>query len=295
MSKTQTSILRTIGKRILTFDFLTKQFGYIFLISTFLWFLSRFSASYTETINFNFVLHDLPKQYSLLSDAEQQASFKVMASGFQLLRIKMASKDPIPISAQNLDYTTTQIRHNLTQNQQDFLPKWLLKQNILSIHPQEFRFKIDKLVSRKIAIQSELTLQPNSGFAIRSIQFDRDSIDVFLPSSFVDSINVIKTEVKTFKNIDKSKRIKVLLDIPQHVKLDSTSRHISIYLEVNQLTEGQISVEINKPFEHINYFPSKVKLSYSVPTQDYSNIKASDFLIEAQSIPGQNTFAKVVV
>ncbi|WP_146130022.1 CdaR family protein [Aurantibacter aestuarii] len=262
-------------------------FFLFFIMAFFILILVKLSSNYTNVLQFEIDFQDIPDDIVIENKEEIYLLVKFEASGFFWMRyvfknpsVKLSLTDDFSVSEDyyqiNEDKAFAAIKEQLSTRIKDFK---LVNQNL--------KIFFDTYFVRKVPIKAITEISFENGFgALKPYSLSVDSVKVIGPKNIIDTITSLSNKVAKFDNINSSisKVFQLNLDnYPNTIKV--VPEQLSINVKGERFTEGEldISVElINVPSNlSINYFPKTIKVTYTVPLNDFKSITTSDFKIIA--------------
>lgn len=260
------------------------------LIASVLWLVSAMGKRYETTVSVPIQYTNLPTNKILINKPPSKVYVKMEAFGFTLLRHKIQlSINPINF---NINQFTNKMMEKsndttFTINLQNYIPQ-ISKQvsseiTIINILPEQIEFTFDNVVTTKKAIQHNFTLsfQPQF-FLLDSIKFTPDSVAVTGPKSIVDTINMVYTKPKFYRELNASVKNSKIQFLP--IPGVSISPHkVAVEVPVSFYTEYNKQIQLSKynvP-DSINLitFPSQINVKCLVAIDQYSNLNSTSFII----------------
>jgi hypothetical protein len=100
---------------------------------------------------------------------------------------------------------------------------------ILSIQPDTLFFGYDRLVTRKMPVKPNLSVDLAEGRKVIIVP-DPDSITVTGPAHILDTLNGIRTRHRHFKRMNENFRSKVPLEYPEY--LQTTQKRVTVEVTI---------------------------------------------------------------
>lgn len=270
---------------------------YVFIIcllfSSLFWLLTVFSKEYTANISFNACFLNLPSDKILIKDLPNKISVKIKASGFSLLGVQYSAKnDTLFIDASNLkkyitDKNTNEIYYLLLNNQLSLMAEQLGgSMKVEKIMPDTVTFVFDQKSQKIVPVKLNLTYSFSKQHQLNGkVKVIPSNIIIRGPKSVLDGIDFLETKPQNIKNIDNTKRHILPLKDNNRQGVDYGINSVVAEIPVEKYTEAELDLPIvvrNVPFGYVvKTFPASVKVKFNVSLNNYSSIKAENFVVEA--------------
>ena len=260
----------------------SKFFLFFLLFSFVLWFIAKFSKEYTEIISLEMALENIPATIIPSIQNPPKVEFTLKASGFQFLYYQYLD-NRLKINVKEANFESGRASLPIAAQFQDLQEQLLGDTQIINYFPAIIEFDYQEQSAKRLALVSP-DFKMALGYAITSIQFEPDSLDIIGPK---DKIKDIKTIQPNYASLDP---IKASFESQLNVSSDDplitlSKKTISIKVEVDRFSEAkyQLPIEmINAPSNAVfKFFPSQVSLTFSAPLNTLRNIKSDDFKIGA--------------
>lgn len=259
------------------------KFFFLFL-SVFLWFLIKLSKEgYTTEISFPVEYKDLPADKRLVNVPPNELTLNLGGQGFDLLRCKLRSLQPLEISVRNLQQSDSISYTWNTSGNKDAVGAELGDDiDILSIFPENVKFDITPLTSKrvKVYLKSKRDFE-NFKTLYRPPMLEPDSITITGSPDVVNNIDSIFTEGVSLTADQDSVHFEVALLKPEQGDVKMSHNKARVSIRYTSLTEDEMSVPIkviNLPRKYtLTIFPDKVNVRYQVSIEDYEKIDSTDF------------------
>tara|TARA_R110002012_G_scaffold249805_1_gene427428 strand:+ start:2772 stop:3734 length:963 start_codon:yes stop_codon:yes gene_type:complete len=268
----------------------TKRLNAFFLffgMAFFILILVKLSDTYTNVLEFKIELKDIPDDIVIEKQDELKLKIEFEATGFFWTRyiidnpkITLSLSEDFLVEEKtytlNVDLATSHIREKLSQKIENFK---LINKNL--------KVRFDTYSVKKVPVRANADITFENGFgALKVFELSEDSIKVIGPKDLIDTISYISSKKVTFEKVNASISKVLNFDLenyPETLKL--IPEELNIKVNGERFTEGEIDLNvelINVPSElSINYFPKTIKVTYTVPLDDFKAINNSDFKIIA--------------
>ena len=250
------------------------------LLSFFLWFIAKFSKTYTEVIAFELSFDKTP--VGLVPQLAQplEVETTLTATGFQFLYYRFFDKQ-LSIDLADASFEADKATVQLAAQFQALQEQLLGDTQIINYFPTEIEFDFQRQLTKKIPVVAP-ALELALGYTAIKVEFQPDSIEVLGPESELTKLKFIQPIYPNNSKIQQSFTSKVNLPkLGNTLKLNTKS--VEMKVTVDRFSEEEFNLPIvlkNAPLnEVLKFFPSKVKLTFSAPLQELKNIAPEDFTI----------------
>lgn len=210
-------------------------FAFFLLLSFVFWYLNELSKDLKGTINYPVRYINPPKDRIVTGDLPDKLEMELRGPGYSILKVKLSgSRAPVVVDFSRLSprrlpgnmphyylVTSGLINNFSKQLHADF--------EILSIHPDTLFFGYDRLVTRRMPVKPDLTVDLAEGRKVIIVP-DPDSITVSGPAHILDTIRGIRTRHRSFKRMDENFRAKVPLVSPPYLQI--TQKRVTVEVTI---------------------------------------------------------------
>lgn len=250
------------------------------LLSFFLWFIAKFSKTYTEVIAFELSFDNTPVGLvpQLVQPLEVETT--LTATGFQFLYYRFFDKQ-LSIDLAEARFEENKATVQLAAQFQALQEQLLGDTQIINYFPTEIEFDFQRQLTKKVPVVAP-ALELALGYTAINVEFQPDSVEVLGPESELTKLKFIQPIYSNNSKIQQSFTSKPNLPkLGNTLKLNINS--VEMKVSVDRFSEEEFNLPIvlkNAPLnEVLKFFPSKVKLTFSAPLQELKNITPEDFII----------------
>lgn len=250
------------------------------LLSFFLWFIAKFSKTYTEVIAFELSFDNTPVGLvpQLVQPLEVETT--LTATGFQFLYYRFFDKQ-LSIDLTEARFEENKATVQLAAQFQALQEQLLGDTQIINYFPTEIEFDFQRQLTKKVPVVAP-ALELALGYTAINVEFQPDSVEVLGPESELTKLKFIQPIYSNNSKIQQSFTSKPNLPkLGNTLKLNINS--VEMKVSVDRFSEEEFNLPIvlkNAPLnEVLKFFPSKVKLTFSAPLQELKNITPEDFII----------------
>lgn len=256
---------------------------FLFLFfSTILWSLAKLSKEYSSNIEFNIQYENVPKDKILLGNPPAVVSNTITASGFRLLKYKLAQQT-IRINLSDAPQKKQEYVIHLNDKANDIHRQFSDKVTFDQFYPEILNLSFGYNKEKEVKVQLDLDLNFKNGYNLKeSVVINPNIITVFGREDLVDSLAILSTEKIEFKRLESDFNIMVPLVIPNQFKtLTFSHKEVEVSATVDKFTEGRIKIPVKvihiPKNTSLKLFPNKVEVLYVVNLSRFNEVAEEDF------------------
>jgi hypothetical protein len=258
---------------------------YCLAIATFIWFLMKFSGSFTSQLPVQ--LHYIPPSEEwYVHNKEPVLMVDVQGFGFSLMWRKITGQSNIDVNLSNFE-----IRGEKSDPFMIVTTEYLLsevgklfheEETIKGLFPNILKVDLSRVVSKEVLVNSRVTFISKSGFKLSKENVVEPSIVKLIgPEYILSKIDLINTKIDTIRDIKDDLVLKVSLDIDSIIDWIPNTQEVLLKVNVDELTSGSILIPIiprvNDTRTIVKVLPTKVKVYYQVGLDDYALVDENLF------------------
>jgi len=256
-------------------------------IATGFWFLNALSKTYTVDIIAPVKYVNFPTNKTLANNLPEQFELTIRAHGFTIIRRKLSFLF-MPLEFNVNDLTNNRMldsrRNSYSFPTRQFLSEMAYQLSndleILSMNPDTLYFRYDKLGQKRVKVKPVVEVNLKKQYQISgAIKTVPDSVLVNGPQSRLDTLKFVFTEKQRFNLVDKPILGEAKLNPVKELYFERQS--VQVNIPVDEYTEAQHSVSVvlvDKPSDvKVKLFPARVKISFQVGLNRFSEIHPDDF------------------
>jgi len=254
-------------------------------LSVILWLLINLSKTYTDDVSFEVKYINLPKDKVMQSTPIDQITASVVASGFNLLRYQINTKELL-IDLKSVAYKSGTTFYYLPNKYLSDLKAQLnVDTKIDRIKQDTIFLNLGINISKRVPVELVSDIQYKLGYnLIDNIYISPDSVNIIGPKAQLDTIYKIKTNRLVLTEVSKEINQNIELQLPNSDQIATSELLVSVIAKVDKFTEGSFSVPftvINIPANYsVATFPSEIEVTYIVALSNFSKITKQSFVIE---------------
>lgn len=209
------------------------------VFSIILWVSISLSNDYFATFQIPLKLVNFPAGYTTGTNIPKKISVKVKGQGWKLISFYLGRESDYVIAAGKDSGKKFINLYNYTSDN-----RWLSTDvEVIDIKPDTLSFSLEKIVSKKVEIVSDLNLEFKQGYGLASpTRIYPESTIVYGPITSIKNIHAVPTERKIFNNIDSKIEARVPLANIQGFSYQDES--VTVNLDVQKI--------VDKSFQNIS-------------------------------------------
>ena len=211
------------------------------LLSFFLWFIAKFSKTYTEVIAFELSFDNTP--VGLVPQLAQplEVETTLTATGFQFLYYRFFDKQ-LSIDLADASFEADKATVQLAAQFQALQEQLLGDTQIINYFPTEIEFDFQRQLTKKIPVVAP-ALELALGYTAIKVEFQPDSIEVLGPESELTKLKFIQPIYPNNSKIQQSFTSKVNLPkLGNTLKLNTKS--VEMKVTVDRFSEEEFNLPI---------------------------------------------------
>ena len=261
-----------------------KMFLLFLFVTTFIWFISKFSREFTSNIKAEIDYINAPHGVIVSENNYDFVTIYFTTSGFDFLYYKI-NKPIITIDLQkyfkegtsSFIISTSEFKRIITSQ---------LKNDIIvdNVSIENMEVLLDKLKTKKVKISLLENIQFKNGFKpIGEYKLVPDSITISGPTQHLDTLTQLNTDLLELTNVHENIATIVNLDTSDDTSISYSQERVELFISVKEFTQKTLLVPIvvnNLPSNlSIKLVPEMVTIRFDVSMEDYNKITANNFKI----------------
>jgi len=261
-----------------------KMFLLFLFVTTFIWFISKFSREFTSNLEAEIHYINAPLGVIVSENNYDIVSFDFTTSGFYFLYYKI-NKPIITIDlpkyikagTSSFIISNSELKRTITSQ---------LKNDIIvnNVSIEKMEVFLDKLKTKKVKVSLLENIKFKNGFnSIGQYKISPDSITISGPTKYLDTLTEIKTELLELTNVNENIVAIVNLNKSNDTSISYSEDTVKLDVIVKEFTQKSLLVPVvvnNLPSDlSIRLVPENVTIRFDVAMEDYNNIAAINFLL----------------
>ena len=261
-----------------------KMFLLFLFVTTFIWFISKFSREFTSNIEAEIHYINVPHGVIVSENNYDFVTFYFTSSGFNFLYYKLNK----PIVNIDLHKYFKEGESNFVISNSEFkrIISSQLKNDIIvnNVSIENMEVLLDKLKTKKVKVSLFKNIQFKNGFKpIGGYKLTPDSITISGPTQHLDTLTEIKTELLELINVSENITTVVNLNISNDTSISYSQDNVKLRVSVKEFTQKTLLVPVvvnNLPLDlSIKLVPENVTIRFDVPMDNYNKIITNNFII----------------
>ena len=258
---------------------------YCVAIATFIWFLMKFSGSYSTQLPIK-ATFEYPSTQWYVVNKEENFTIDVKGFGFSIIWHSISGLSEI-----NIDLSDFEIRGGDDDSfivvPTDFLLNKVQKlfsddESIDGIYPNVLKVDLSQALTKKVPIRSRVVVYPEKGYKISdSPSLYPEKIELSGPAYILSDIKSVNTVIDTLVGLKDSQVLTIALDVDSLSQWVKSSSETSLKIAIDEFTSGNIEVKVNgnidEPYSKLKILPTKVTVYYQVGLKDYQLVNEDLF------------------
>ena len=262
-----------------------KMFLLFLLVTTFIWFISKFSREFTSNVEAEIHYINAPHGVIVSEDNYDLVTFDFTTSGFYFLYYKL-NKPIITIDLQKYFKEGTSSFIISTSEFKRIITSQLKNEIIIdNVSIENMEVLLDKLKTKKVKISLLENIQFKNGFkSVGQYILSPDSIAISGPTQYLDTLTELNTDLLELTNVHENIAAIVNLNISDDTSISYSQESVELFISVKEFTQKTLLVPIvvnNLPSDlSIKLVPENVTIRFDVTMEEYNKITANNFIIK---------------
>jgi YbbR domain-containing protein len=242
-----------------------------------LWGSISLSDIFYTNVDVKLTLTNFPQGYTTGSPLPEKIQLRVKGQGWRLVSINVGPETEFRVSVGGDSGRINISLYNYIESN-----RWLLYDvEIINILPDSIRFFVERIISKKLPVNSGLELEFKPGYGLASnIIFKPDSVVVTGPFSLLRKMNQIKTVDKSLSPLDSRTEIEV--NLPRMNGFVYNVNLIEVILDIQRIVDKQFdNIEVNvldiPPRKEVVLLPNKIGFNVRGGIEILGKLKPEQF------------------
>lgn len=257
----------------------------LFLLVAFLfWYLVTMTNEYEMRYSPTLKLKHVPKELKVIDPLPEKIEIILKDKGDKLIEYKARGmfKELVIDYRQHANVMGRTAIHSGELNRL-ITDKLAPSTQLMRLSVDTLSYHVASAKGKKLPVKASGRIEANNQYQIDRIQFTPDSVTVYAPSAYLDTMKAVYTPKVDYIDLTDS--------ISQTIKLGSGMRHIN-YEPAEVELKVAISPYVTKSVEvpitghlfpygiSLKTFPSRAKVTFRVSLENYANVTEKDFTLQ---------------
>ncbi len=254
------------------------------LIALIFWIVQKFSQSYTSTVTVQ-IKYEMPETVTFSQEPIRTAEFMISGTGWDLVKLQwFADLNTISIPLNDAAVQTLS-GYTLREKIKSILANYPV--NVLNVAPDIVQIHMEQAFRKTVPVKFNYDIEFYPDYDLNGpILLEPDSILVFGPQSYLDTIKSWPTEPIKLTNVRESIQTAIKLHSPDQSFVRLGSEKVQVNITVEQYTEKVLEVPIQfsmnrKGNTAFKFIPEIARIFVVVPLSRYDGLEAEAFKVIA--------------
>lgn len=267
-----------------TFPWRNLLFFLLFLVLAFIfWLMLFFQKENVEgTYRIPLKYTNIPEDVVFDNPLPEYIEISIADNGVEVFLLDIRKKDSLIINVSQLaEEGTTQLQGD--QYRQLIRSQLSPSTNIRGYYPMSISLATSQLAHKQLRVVFDGEITTNrANLVADSAIFIPETVTAYGSGKSLQKLDAAVTEYTLFKNLKATSQLPVTISPVEGVKF--IPAQVDIYIPIKEFTERTFEIPITAsrmPQDmDVKFFPSRVKVSFSVTLEEYKKIAPEDFAIE---------------
>ena len=224
----------------------------------------------------------VPLNLALTNDPPSEISLDIRDQGIRLFEYSDLRRNPLTIDLSRVFYQKGEILITPDQLKSRILRYLKPTTTLLDVHPDSLLIQYEKLSYKTLPIEFNAKIDLAHQYMYSDhIKVQPNKVTVFGPKNVLDTLKTIRTECKSFKNLNDTISFRCSLMPLKLAHYSVNNTKVTIFVE--QFTERKVQIPIaaiNCPDNlSVRTFPIVVNATYTVGLSQFKTFNASDIQV----------------
>ena len=276
LQKMRNLLFQAVNKEFLVFLF-------FFAISGAFWFVLAVKEPVEREVSIPVMVTNIPKNVILTDDSFDTLKVSVRDEGYAFIYYMFNKRSPIII---NFNSYFKGDGHSVVANSEVLkMVKARLEKSsqVISVKPDRIDIYYSNGENKIVPVEINGKFTADELSFLSKKEVTPDSVTVYASKEKLDQINTVKTEYVNISDINDMAQRKVRLEKMSGVKCVPNTVTVKVYADISSEGSVEVPVEVVGVPEGkvLRTFPSRVKVRFSVGANQFRQIKADQFRVEA--------------
>jgi len=259
-------------------------FLFFLFVSALFWVLQAMNDTIDVEVTVPLQLRNVPKNVMLTTELPSEVKVTVRDRGSSLLHY-FRHRELAPVSLDFSRYDNGSVSARVQVSSSD-VQKAIQNQlgggsKVQSIRPDTLEFYYNRGLHRRLPVRITGTITASPQNYLLGVQSEPDSVDVYAPSSILDTLQAAYTQVVDLLDMTNTVTQEISFNSKPGIKYIPSS--VKFTVDVDYFTEKTVEVPIiglNFPGDkQLRTFPSKAKITFRVGSASFKNVTGDSFVL----------------
>ena len=254
------------------------------LVALIFWIVQKFSQTYTSNLTVQ-IKYEMPETVTFSQEPIRTAEYMISATGWDLVKLQwFADLNTISIPLNDAAVQTLS-GYTLREKIKSILASYPV--NVLNVSPDIVQIHLEQAFRKTVPVKFNYSIKFYPDYELNGdIILEPDSILVFGPQSYLDTIQFWPTEQINLTNVRESVQTAIKLQSPTQSFVRLGTEKVQVNITVEQYTEKELEVPIQfssnkKGNTSFKFIPEMARVFVVVPLSRYDGLEAEAFKVVA--------------
>lgn len=258
-------------------------FLFFFFVSATFWVLQALNDTFDLEVTAPLQLRGVPKNVMVTTELPSEIKVTIRNRGTSLIHyFRHRELPPVGLDFNRYDNGSVSARVQIPSSDvQRAVQNQLGDSKVQSIRPDTLEFYYNRGLYHRLPVRTTGTISASPQNYLVGISYEPDSVDVYAPSSVLDTLQAAYTQPVELTDLTRSVSQDIMLNAKPGVKYVPSS--VRFTAEVDYYTEKTVEVPIiglNFPADkQLRTFPSKAKITFRIGAASFKRITQDSFVL----------------
>ena len=282
------------------FDKEVMTFLVFLLVSAVLWVVQISKEVIQTDVQFKLVVKNIPENVIITSNIPHSIDVTISDKGARLAEYFLSVPNRV-VEVDFSEYDTGGSSFSVENSVLKRLVSGSMNNSIriVSISPSNLEFYYSKGERKRVPVKFAGKIAPAPQYELCNVFLEPDSVDVYAPSSMLDTIRAVYTDASVFENVEDTTVSRIALAGIKGAKFIPDSVEINIYSDLfsDKTLQVPIYAENIPDNKILRTFPQSASVTFRVVSSMFNKIKPRDFLlvVDYNSIKEGDTSCRLIL
>lgn len=248
-------------------------------IAALFWLLKKLSNTYNSDVRVQVEYVNIPSDKVVIQTLPEELLLQVNGTGWELLRYSIALDKPSVLL--DIGQYAGSGRIALQNNRSSLAQQLPYQYDIMQVEPANIPLVLDERSTDTLPVRARTNIQVNTQYGITdSIRLSPQQIVVSGPSSIIDTMTQVPTEMLSLTDVQKDQTGKLALAPPLVSSMTYTPGEVSYAFEVEPFTEASVMVPVTAlevDSTQVMLLNQAVRVAFQVPMDRFADTRQDRF------------------